>query len=41
MNKNTLLQLLRDATNRGVKLTLLVDNSEIERIERELIYLKK
>lgn len=31
-----LLQLLRDATNRGVKLRLLVDNSEIERIEREL-----
>ena len=31
-----LLQLLRDATDRGVKLRLLVDNSEIERIEREL-----
>jgi hypothetical protein len=31
-----LLQLLRDATNRGVKLRLLVDNSEIEKIEREL-----
>jgi hypothetical protein len=31
-----LLQLLRDATNRGVKHRLLVDNSEIERIEREL-----
>jgi hypothetical protein len=32
-----LLQLLRDATDRGVKLRLLVDNSEIERIEGELL----
>ena len=30
-------QLLRDATNRDVKLRLLVDISEIERIERELL----